>query len=93
MKADGCDIVSGLAESTRGIWSGDVNLNDGNLEHNYQTYKDRLTSIQKLQLNSSDRTGLSAQLEYFNAQVKEDLEFSSASKSKCKYYIYTIMIL
>lgn len=28
-KADGTDLVSGLGESIRGEWSGDVDLNDG----------------------------------------------------------------
>ena len=32
VKADGCDLISGLAESTRGIWSGDVDVNDGALD-------------------------------------------------------------
>ena len=32
VKADDCDLISGLAESTRGIWSGDVEVNDGALD-------------------------------------------------------------
>lgn len=31
---DGCDVVSGLGESTRHIWSGDVDLADGKLQGN-----------------------------------------------------------
>ncbi len=50
LKADGCDVVSGLAESTRGIWSGDVDLNDGDVERQYKKYQDRLLVIQNLQL-------------------------------------------
>ena len=30
IKADGVDLVSGLGESVRGEWSGDVDLNNGN---------------------------------------------------------------
>ena len=33
VKADGCDLVSGLAESVSEIWHGDVDLNNGELEH------------------------------------------------------------
>ena len=32
VKADGCDIISGLKESVKKEWSGDVNLNDGSVE-------------------------------------------------------------
>ena len=32
VKADGVDVVKGLCESVRGVWSGDVDLNDGKLE-------------------------------------------------------------
>ena len=38
VKADGTDIVSGLAESVRDVWNGDVDLNDGSLQHQYQRY-------------------------------------------------------
>ena len=31
IKADGCDLVKGLFESTKGEWSGDVDLNSGNV--------------------------------------------------------------
>jgi len=31
---DGCDVVSGLGESTRHIWSADVDLADGKLQGN-----------------------------------------------------------
>ena len=32
VKAGGCDLVSGLAESVSEIWHGDVDLNNGELE-------------------------------------------------------------
>ena len=32
VKADGCDLVSGLAESVSEIWHGDVDWNNGELE-------------------------------------------------------------
>lgn len=53
LKADGCDIVSGLAESMRGVWSGDVDLNDGNLHQQYKLYQDRLSRITSLKLSSN----------------------------------------
>ena len=42
VKADGCDLVSGLAESVSEIWHGDVDLNNGELEAQYTAYQSRL---------------------------------------------------
>ena len=39
IKGDGVDVVSGLGESIRGQWSGDVDLNDGSLNSLYCKYK------------------------------------------------------
>ena len=50
VKADGCDLLSGLGESTRLQWSGDVNLNDGELEKLYETYKSNLTFVSEIGL-------------------------------------------
>ena len=30
IKGDACDVVSGLGESVKGEWSGDVDMSDGN---------------------------------------------------------------
>lgn len=35
VKADGVDLVPGLGESMRREWSGDVDLNDGSLQEQY----------------------------------------------------------
>ena len=32
IKADGCDIVPGVAASTQGVWSGNVDMNDGRVD-------------------------------------------------------------
>ena len=39
VKADGVDVVEGLGESTRMEWSGDVDLDDGQLQQQYEAYK------------------------------------------------------
>ena len=41
IKADGCDIVTGLAESVSGEWSGDVNLHEEVLENMLKEYRER----------------------------------------------------
>ena len=38
VKADGCDIVSGLKESVKKEWSGDVDLNDGSVQILHEQY-------------------------------------------------------
>jgi len=40
LKADGCNIVKGLKESTKLQWSGDVDLANGALEEQYKAYKE-----------------------------------------------------
>lgn len=42
VKADGCDIVSGLKESTKKEWSGDVDLNNGEIHELHSQYIDSL---------------------------------------------------
>ena len=48
IKADGCDLIGGLSESTRGVWSGDVNLNDGALEQQVKAYQERLSRVNEI---------------------------------------------
>ena len=52
IKGDGCDVVKGIWESTKGVWSGDVDLADGQLEHLYQQYQKQLHWIEGLGLES-----------------------------------------
>ena len=35
IKADGADLLSGLGESVKGEWSGDIDLNDGSIQQLY----------------------------------------------------------
>lgn len=42
IKGDGCDVVKGIWESTRGVWSGDVDLNDGKLKSFQQKYQQQI---------------------------------------------------
>ena len=42
IKGDGCDVVKGVWESTKGEWSGDVDLNDGQLDYLHQQFKELL---------------------------------------------------
>lgn len=51
VKADGVDLVPGLGESMRREWSGDVDLNDGSLQEQYNVYIQRLDFIKDLGLD------------------------------------------
>ena len=45
MKGDGCDLTEGLKESTHLRWSGDVDLDDGELQREYQHYRETLSFV------------------------------------------------
>lgn len=47
LKADGCDIISGLKESAKLEWSGDIDLNDGKLQEQYQAYREHLAFLSR----------------------------------------------
>lgn len=71
IKADGCDVLQGLCESVHGVWSGDVDLNDGILEKEYAAYKQRTLDVSKLGLQNSVRNGLMKERD----QIDEDIRF------------------
>ena len=50
IKADGCDIVKGLNESVSGNWNGDVDLNDGKLQLQFDNYQQRLKFVENIGL-------------------------------------------
>lgn len=79
MKADGCDLISGLSESTRGVWTGDVDFNDGVLAKQYQKYNDRLHAIKNLQLTNAN---LCHDLENEYQELKQNLEFLRKGKDQ-----------
>ena len=45
IKADGCDLVSGLTGSVSGEWSGDINLNPEVLEKLFKEYKEHINFL------------------------------------------------
>lgn len=74
LKADGCDVVSGLAESMRGTWSGDDDLNNGDVERQYREYRDCLAEIENMKF-SSDHKQLQHQFQSTIDNLKEDLKY------------------
>lgn len=80
MKADGCDLVAGLAESMKGVWTGDVDLNDGDLDNQYKEYTSRLLSIRNLQYSAERRSILAHDLREQFLKLQKDLEFLHQSE-------------
>ena len=48
IKGDGCDVVEGLGESTKKIWTGDIDVADGELQKSYDAYLQRLEFVGKI---------------------------------------------
>jgi hypothetical protein len=48
IKGDGCDIKPALQQSVRGVWNGDADLGDGNLEDLRTDYEERMKDIKNL---------------------------------------------
>ena len=48
--AEGCNLVKGLKESVKLQWSGDVDLNDGRFQKQYDEYKEHLVKVEKVGL-------------------------------------------
>lgn len=82
LKADGCDVLKGLKESTKMEWSGDVDLADGSVQKQHEKYKQRLDHASKVGLNraSTAREILTS--------VKKDLEFLHSGNVYCLMYMY-----
>ena len=77
IKGDGTDVVKGLWLSVSGEWSGDVDLNDGKLQHLYTSFRDTLTWISKIGLDTSDIAYIKKDIEKALAIISSDLNFIS----------------
>lgn len=76
IKADGVDVVKGLCESTSGVWSGDIDLNDGQLDQLYRIYSERLKFVKGIGLNDrKEGPTITADLEQVLEFIKEDYRF------------------
>ena len=80
LKADGCDIVKGLKESTKLYWSGDVDLVDGALQKQYKAYKQRLEETKEI---GGRRQSTAQDLDSALSSLSKDLEFV---QSGMQYY-------
>ena len=64
----------------KGVWTGDVDLNDGKLQALYREYTDRKNSILALGLpDPSDRPSVMSDLTREKKCLEEDLSFVTSS--------------
>lgn len=75
LKTDGCYVYPGLCESVRLKWSGDIDLNDGQLQEQYSRYQQRLQITSKIGV--SLHTSISA-IKDLAPVLDEDLTFLRA---------------
>lgn len=87
LKADGVDVVAGIGESMRMKWSGDVDLNNGDLEEQYNKYIKRLDFIEGLGLNSRQ-----AQLLDDLTALHDTLGSDLSSVDACKFKLCGLLI-
>lgn len=91
IKADGCDILPGIGQSVSGIWSGDVDHNDGALQCQYNAYKHRLKCIQNLKMSSTNTREVGERMMQACSQVNQDLIFLNSGmliiENKLLYYL------
>ena len=81
IKGDGCDVVKDVWESIKGEWSGDIDLNDGQLECLHQQYKEQLQWTEGIGLKergSADSTR--HDLQGALASLEVDLKFIHSGK-------------
>ena len=86
LKADGCDITKGLKESVKLKWSGDVDLNDGKLQEQYEQYKKRLELAEKAGLK---RDKVENDLIELRQDLVKDLDYINSGKLYKCINIYT----
>lgn len=81
-----------------GVWSGDVDLNDGQLQELYQNYTDRQKFINSLNLGNDN---VCTHLDQEKENLKCDLEFITESKNNmhamimytCTYIMHVIIYI
>lgn len=96
IKADGCDLVSGLGESVQQVWSGDVDLADGRMQKMHDAYLKRLREISHITGDMSDLTErqlLIARLGKERENLEEDIRFIGSGTCKIVVLLVSIEIL
>ena len=76
LKGDGCDKVTGLRESVRLEWSGDVDLDTGELQQTYTSYRELLGFVDMIGIgDNGQHSTIVSHLQRCLQILKEDKEF------------------
>lgn len=81
IKADGADLVSGLGESVKGVWSGDVDLADGELRKAQMLHQERIDFHDQLvKRDHRDPLKTAEDITVVEQQTIQDVVFISTSE-------------
>ena len=88
---DGVDVVSGLGESVKLQWSGDVDLNDGKLDEMHSAYSTRLQFIESIGIVRRQQADIYEDLTVLESGIIEDLTFLNGDIEcfQCLYTVFT----
>lgn len=83
IKADGCDIISDLEESTRLEWNGDVDFATSEVLILYKTYRDRLNCLDHIAADTSNENRQLVVETLLNeiSSISKDIEFITESEN------------
>lgn len=90
LKADGCDLTSGLSESVSGKWSGDVNIDQEALKKLYQAYQNKLSFVSEL--GTSDDKKFMDDLVQIETETVEEIKLINSCTTH-NYREYIIIII
>ena len=77
IKGDGCDVVPSICESVNLKWSGDIDLNTGELQASYQAYRGRLRFIAEIGLKTrQERCIIVEDLKKVHQQLVDEKDFA-----------------
>ncbi len=85
-------MVSGLMESVRGEWGGDVDLGDGQLQKQFEEYSDRISTVKGIcrQLgNPVERSRTILDIAVIKKHLEDDLEFIPTGTLLIMFLIFT----
>lgn len=87
IKADGCDVISGLEESLRLEWNRDVDFGTSEVQALYKVYRDRLNHLDHIGSDTfvdENRLFIVHTLLHDKCTISKDMEFIAESKFMAK---------
>ena len=87
IKADVCDVISGLAESLRLEWNGDIGFGTSEVQVLYKVYRDRLNHLDRTGSDTfvdENRLFIVHTLLHEKCTISKDMEFIAESKFMAK---------